>query len=80
MVDGSYISHQWPHPARKQVLESCWDEAPRAESQLCVITVLASDACTDEVLGHRRMSVSAQVGLYWSDIVAIYKDPGMSLS
>ena len=74
MVDGSYISHKWPHPARKQVPESCWDEAPRAESQLCVITVLASDACTDEVLGHRGMSASAQVGLYWSDIVAIYKD------
>ena len=36
----------------------------RAESQLCVITVLASDACSDEVLGHRRMSASAQVGLY----------------
>ena len=23
MVDGSCISHQWPHPARKQVPESC---------------------------------------------------------
>ena len=63
MVNSSYISHQWPHPARKQVPESCRDEAPRAESQLCVITVLASDVCTQEVLGYRRISASAQVGL-----------------
>ena len=31
--------------------------------ELTVITVLASDACTEEVLGYRRISASAQVGL-----------------
>ena len=36
IVDCSCVSHQWQRPARKQVSESHWDEAPRADSYHCV--------------------------------------------
>ena len=57
--------------------------SPRAESQLCVITVLACDACTsttDEVLGHRAVCLLPLKSGYTDPRCHICLEPPASLS
>ena len=81
VVDGSYnnVSRQMHDPARKLASDSCSDEAPTADSQLGVMTSLASAACAQEVLGYQPPA-SLSLPLEWlrkqqkdSDFVWPYK-------